>query len=502
MPLRSPSAKLSFPVLLLTVLVAIASLSAQEATMDAAPIAVSDHAQLLIDHRFIASSRNVELRMNPPVKRGPVLVRDKPWEAGDIGFCVSVIPWQDAFHLFYMARGADGEIRHCYARSADGITWEKPNLGLIEYEGSKDTNIVLTGVVESTVFLDPVAPPEARFKTVSAMYWPDPERAGLYIHTSPDGLHWTMSDRRVFPLSPDTANQAFYDTRLGRYVADIRLWNPMRKVGRVEMDDITQPWPFTPSGKPYHIWGPASIPVSSTEVPTVFGYDEADPVPSDHYNAACIQYPFADDAYFMFPSAYRHFPEPPVGKYGNDGLLDIQMAVSRDGEHWTRLSRGPYVPLGLEGEVDWGQLYMAVGMVRSGPRLYQYYGGYDTTHGAPIQDDGAICRLEQRLDGFVSADFAYEGGELTTPPISFTGSALHLNLNASALGTGRVEILDEAGALIPGYALDDCDAIGGNSVDRTVTWRGQSDVSVLQGRAVQLRFVMRATKLYSFRFAA
>ena len=96
---------------------------------------------------------------------------------------------------------------------------------------------------------------------------------------------------------------------------------------------------------------------------------------SDHYNPACVQYPWAENAYFLFPSAYRHFPEPPKGKYGNDGLTDIQMAVSRDGIAWTRLSREPYVALGVEGEVDCRQLYMADGMIRRGGKVFQYYGG-------------------------------------------------------------------------------------------------------------------------------
>ncbi len=281
---------------------------------------------------------------------------------------------------------------YCYARSKDGVTWEKPNLGLIEYKGSKQNNIVLTGVVETTVFIDPVAPAEARFKTISAMHWPDPKRAGLYVHTSPDGIHWKMSDTRVLPLLPDTANQAFYDSRLKKYVANIRVWAPMRKVGRVEMDDITKPWPFDKTVKPYHIWGEDKIPVPSHEVPIVFGYDEHDPVPSDHYNAACVQYPWADQAYFLFPSAYRHFPEPPIGKYGNDGLVDIQMATSRDGVKWTRLSREPYVALGTQDEVDRGQLYMAVGMLRRGGKIFQYYGGYQVSHGTPEN-----LRIEDRL---------------------------------------------------------------------------------------------------------
>jgi hypothetical protein len=383
------------------------------------------------------------------------------------------------------------------------VTWEKPNLGLIDFNGSKQNNLVLTGVVETTIFLDPVAPADARFKAVAVMYWPNPKTAGLYVHTSPDGIHWKMSDTRVFPFVPDTANQAFYDTRLKKYVANIRVWAPMRKVGRIEMDNVTKPWPFDKSVKPFYIWGADKIAVPSHEVPIVFGYDERDPVPSDHYNPACVQYPWADRAYFMFPSAYRHFPDPPIGKYGNDGLVDIQMATSRDGIRWTRLSREPYAALGTQGEIDSAQLYMAVGMVRRGGKISQYYNGYQVSHGTPesLQErKGSVCRLEQRLDGFVSADADLSGGEFTTPLLRFSGSRLVLNLNMSALGLCKVEILDRAGHALPGFALAQSDEIGGNHVEKTVSWKGKSDLGALRGRAIRLRIVLRAGKLFAVQF--
>ncbi len=466
-------------------------------------IDVGDRSQLFIDSRFIAESTNITLRMNSPVKMGPVILPDKPWESGEIGFCVSVVQYEGEYKLWYLARDKANNYCQCFARSADGRRWEKPALGLIEYQGSKDNNIVLTGAVETTVFLDPAAPLEQRFKALSAMYWPDPQKAGLYIWTSPDGLHWTQSQTRVLPLLPDTANQAFYDTRLKKYVANIRVWDPLRKVGRVEMDNILEPWAFTPLEKPYYIWGEDKIPVPSREVPIVFSYDEKDPPQSDHYNAACIQYPWAEDAYFMFPSLYRHFPEPPAGKHGNDGYLDIQMAVSRDGVHWTRPSRDPYVPMGLEGALDSSQLYMAIGAVRNGDVLYQYYGGYKSTHGEPgVEGGGSIQRLEQRLDGFMSADAPLEGGTLTTPPFTFSGRRLLLNMDGSATGTGKVALLDANGTELAGFTLGECDAFGANALSREVTWNGRSDVSAWAGKPVRLKFSLKAMKLFSFRFSA
>ena len=466
-------------------------------------IDVGDRKQLLIDDRFIAESKNVTLHMNRPQKMGAVLLPDKPWESMDLGFCVSVIHHEGQYKMWYMARTAAFDMRICFARSTDGVQWEKPSLGVIEFDGSKDNNIVMAGVMEAIVFLDPAGPPEARFKSITDMHWPDPQKAGLYVHTSPDGIHWKMAQQRVLPLLPDTANQAFYDTRLKKYVAHIRAWAPMRKIARLEVDDITKPWPFRQLDKPAYLWGEGKIAGVSHEFPIVFGYDELDPPNSDHYNPACVQYPWADDSYFLFPSPYRHFRNPPVGKYGNDGLLDIQMATSRDGIQWTRLTRDPYVPLGLEGEIDSKQLYMAVGMVRSGNHIFQYYGGYNHSHGASqgLTRRGSICRLQQRLDGFVSADAAFEGGEFTTPLVTFAGSRLVLNINTSAMGTCKAEILDVEGNPVAGHSLADCDEIGGNFIEKTVTWKGNAALKSPGDCPIRLRFVMRAGKLFSFRFA-
>src|SRR5204863_3626402 len=115
---------------------------------------------------------------------------------------------------------------------------------------------------------------------------------------------------------------------------------------------------------------------------------------------------------------------------------------------------------------------------------------------------GVVSRLVQRLDGFISADAAYAGGQLTTVPLLFDGKQLQLNVDTGALGSVRVELLDQQGHVIPGYGERDCDLINGNYVAHAVTWKGKSDVSALAGQALRLRFVMRSTKLFAFQFVS
>ena len=60
---------------------------------------------------------------------------------------------------------------------------------------------------------------------------------------------------------------------------------------------------------------------------------------------------------------------------------------------------------------------------------------------------------------------------------------------------------DEKGKPIEGYAKEDCDEVVGNYVAKTITWRGNQDVSKLAGKPVRLHILMRNAKLYAFQFA-
>jgi hypothetical protein len=104
------------------------------------------------------------------------------------------------------------------------------------------------------------------------------------------------------------------------------------------------------------------------------------------------------------------------------------------------------------------------------------------------------------MDGFVSVNAPWKGGELTTKPLKFEGNRLHLNLATSAAGSVRVEIQDAEGTAIPGYTLADCPNIFGDSLDRVVSWKQGPDVGKLAGTSVRLRFVLQDADLYSFQF--
>ncbi|MCC6124625.1 MAG: hypothetical protein IT426_06670 [Pirellulales bacterium] len=84
--------------------------------------------------------------------------------------------------------------------------------------------------------------------------------------------------------------------------------------------------------------------------------------------------------------------------------------------------------------------------------------------------------------------------------------SLKLNVDASGQDTAgvknhaRVELLDANEKALAGYSKDDCDPIHENSVNRTVTWKGQEDVSELAGRVVRLKIFLKGAELYAFQF--
>ena len=111
-----------------------------------------------------------------------------------------------------------------------------------------------------------------------------------------------------------------------------------------------------------------------------------------------------------------------------------------------------------------------------------------------------LLRFTLRLDGFVSANAPRRGGELLTKPFTFSGSQLSLNVATSAAGSVRVEIQDEAGQAIDGYALADCEVIYGDDLDRVVRWTNGSDTGKLSGSPVRLRIVMDDADLFSLQW--
>ncbi len=476
---------------------ALVGASVMQAAERPAAVDIGSDKHLFIDERLIAKKAKVELRANAPQREELTMIADRPWERGGITSYGNVFwdPNAKQYRAYYVSvdPGSTYGFSIAMATSADAIHWEKPNLGAVEWQGSKENNIVIDGQREGTVMIDPAGATERRYLYLSS-------RGDLKTRllASPDGIHWTMQPGEIWGTHSDSQISAFWDERIHKYVYYPRVFNETgRAIGRVETSRPDERWP--------------------EKVPVVLQSDRRDPAGMDFYTNAAEKYQLAPNVYVAFPTPYYHHyygprtyllaPTMALGGKTNDGKIESQLATSRDGIHWTRY-RAPYVPLHHYEELDLKLCMMYPGMVYRDNCIYQYYAGYAFTHGDTQarqrlkgRELGGVFRLEQRIDGFVSADFDYEGGVVETVPLVFQGNCLLLNVNTSASGEARVGILNGDGSAIEGFGVDDCFVINGDYLARPVVWRGDPDVSRLAGKAVRLRFEMRGTKLYAMQFA-
>jgi hypothetical protein len=189
-------------------------------------------------------------------------------------------------------------------------------------------------------------------------------------------------------------------------------------------------------------------------------------------------------------------------RYGT-ALTEGLLMASRDGIHFERWNEAFLRP-GPERPETWlyGHQYIACNAVETASSLPGAANELSlfATEGSWTGNGNALRRYSLRLDGFVSVNGPWKGGELLTKPLKFDGDRLVINFASSAAGSIRVEIQSADGAPIPGYSLDDSPETFGDSVERTVTWKSGNDVGKLAGTPIRLRFVLQDADLYAFQF--
>lgn len=464
---------------------------------------------LFLDPAFVREAEGAALVVNPPKSSEIVIRGDKPWEEFMISFYLSVVDEGEKLRMWYICRDKDHKGNVAYAESVDGVNWVKPELGVVDYRGSRANSLVGLRNFGGTVFRDDhTTNLQERYVYVCTV---GGGGGGIYRFTSPDGFNWKRDEQPILPFEADSQNVTFWDTRLDKYVTFLRGWNPTkqaiaagRKVVRFESDHLDRPSGIVPArpNPRRAVKGKVPDPFVRDELPDALVCDEFDPTDTDIYTNAIQPYPLDPSWYVGFPAFYRHAIGSPLV---NDGWTEIQFVGSRDGKKWERYNREPYLKPGFAGSESASMVYIGSGLVVRGDEIWQYGTGFRTTHGAvrALQEpgDGTIFRHVHRVDGFVSLDFASKGGRAVTAPVQVTGAKLWLNLDGGALGDLRVGLRDKAGNPIAGFTEGDCDMLLGNSTHAVVTWKGMGDLSALaKDGEVSVCFSGRHTKLYSFRF--
>jgi hypothetical protein len=115
--------------------------------------------------------------------------------------------------------------------------------------------------------------------------------------------------------------------------------------------------------------------------------------------------------------------------------------------------------------------------------------------GDPVLHD-QMNGVMPRADGVHAA----AEGVLSLKPFRYTGTGLYLSCAVQPGGAVRVQLEDWGGRPAPGRALDDCCALTHDATDHLVHWQDGSDVSMLAGQLVRLRFSLTRAQLCSLQF--
>lgn len=224
-------------------------------------------------------------------------------------------------------------------------------------------------------------------------------------------------------------------------------------------------------------------------------------VPAEHlYTNQITPYCRALHIFLGFPKRFVPSHNPTDHPYG--GVSDGVFMTSRDGVTFKRWCEAMIRP-GLQKSrwvnrnnmTAWGLVVTKSDIRPTADELSLY-----STEGYYRGPHCQIRRFTYRLDGFVSLHASYQGGEMTTRPLTFAGKTLTINFSTSAAGSIQVELQRASGQAIAGYMLADCPEIVGDEIEQTVIWNQGNDVGHLAGQPVKLRFVMKDADLYALQF--
>jgi hypothetical protein len=475
---------------------------------------IGNHRELFIDDYLIGEMKNVQLLVHAPVPQEIAVNCDKPWEGNGCGYYTVLHDKQESvyrmyYHAWQIPTGieAGGPLSIAYFESKDGITWERPNLGLVEFEGSTDNNIILdkmgdgTGCHDFSPFIDgnPDATPEARYKATGAGA---ATNKGVWAYQSPDGIHWTpMADGPVFTEGAfDSQNVSFWSTEEQQYVLYYRVFSDggykgTRLVNRAVSKDFLN---WTDEGTIAFPEGEGPQPLAQFYVSQLKPYERA-PHLYIGFPARYVDHGLTASTPLLPEWELREKRMTVSPRYGT-AATDSVYITSRDGKNF-RQSNDVFLRPGLRTRHNWsyGDNYIAWHVVETestrddAPKELSLY----ATESYFTGRDSRLRRYTLRIDGFASVHAKLQEGAFTTKPLTFSGKELSLNVATSAAGMVKVAIHNPDGTPVPGYTLEDCDLIYGDSLDRVVSWQGNTSVESLSGKPVVLHFVMREADVYS-----
>jgi len=484
-----------------------------EASSGLAPDA-GDWVLFSLDDQALPWRENLKLTLERPVKfAGNPILGPGP-EAGPDGYGAllygTVIKEAGKFRMWYVASprvdpkilGDDENMEYyrpvAYAESADGIHWTRPNLGLVDFRGNKNNNLI--GIEPSNegyargydfvaVLCDPSDPDRAQRYKMAYITHDMPRASGsTATAVSPDGLHWQLANTVMFTEGhfENTSlvkfdglyylagqNHPAFDAGLadgspaGRvmkvfFSGDFRHWSAGRALGFYRADYETAP---LHQGEEVHmgagLWNRGNV------ILGLYGRWHG------HDIAA----------------------EPAPGEPRLQGLrIDLGLVVSNDAIHYREpVSNFVYVPHGAPGAWDALAVLQANAFANTATETYIWYTNWDTDRGAaPLVGDSlspeqarkacgiGLLTLPRDRFGYLSKLAATapkdpgQAREASCLSRSFNLSVaeqLSVNLSDVAPGAGlKIALVDDAERPLPGYTAE----LTAAALKAPVVWSGST----------------------------
>lgn len=455
------------------------------------------------DDVSIPHTQNLRLEMRQPVKHqaNPVLRRGAAGTPDAMGaqFYGSILKEGGKYRLWYVAfdddtenQAASARWRAAYAESADGLTWTKPDLGLVEHRGGKKNNLLDMGgqpwgLVNLKVIRDDADPdPARRYKMTTHVYFRHNTRLGTLLpFISADGLRWKPV-RDVKPLN-----------------AELRR------------EDLFIPgFHFEPCGGLYQ-WDGQFFISGQNALPGTRPYQGR---VSRTYRSSDFAN-WSPTSFVAFVRASQHAPLGPgrsregeqnhegisvwhrrnvlLGVYGRwhgaaewkDVRIDLGFVMSHDGLRFREpLHEWALLEHGEDGEWDQGGLLQGQGFENIGARTFIYYGAWDPRPtGGPPRPRGGVGIAMLPRDRFADLVFdpANEGpGDYQLPRVTaeFVTASLLVRtprffVNAHGLGPDavlRLELLDHLERPLPGYSGKNAALVTSGGFQAPVEWKSSA----------------------------
>lgn len=426
---------------------------------------------LLLDKRIIEFTENVKLEVGKVEKHdaNPLFGEEKVWEVRFDNLYGNIIfdqeeqiykCWYSPFIVDYAAHGMtleertepyrehpEREMGICYATSKDGINWEKPDLGLVEYKGSKGNNIVWRGPHGAGVIKDVgEKDPSKRYKAIFQ---------GMAVAFSADGLHWGKEKKvKGVSVAGDTHNNAIWAPTLNKYVGITRTWGRKfgREVARIESDDFIN-------------WTKEEVVLHGTtrDLQT--------------YSMPIFYY---KQVYLGLLTIYQQSTD----------RVWTELTWSPDTRSWYRIDEGtPLIPNSEKKlDYDYGCVYACATPVFTDDKIMLYYGGSDWLHFG--WRNGSLCLATLRPDGF--AGYVQENktqeGVIVTKLLKYKGGELKLTADVEKGGSISVSLLNRDGEQIA----------ASESITNSITDESLKFDKEIKEENISIKLKIIQAKVYSF----